>query len=219
LRALTRDGHPVAHDLELWKLETLEARLQRVADQAQNLAQRLGKLPMRVYIEHNNIRINAERWAPLWTSFVHAIRNAIDHGLESAAERASLGKPPGTLWLRAFFSGTRFAIELSDDGRGIAWHKVRDKARVAGLPAETHEELLAALLSDGLSTRDAISDLSGRGVGMSALAAACAAMEGHISVDSISGRGTTWRFEFPSHVAKVPRERHASFIPLAHPAG
>jgi HPt (histidine-containing phosphotransfer) domain-containing protein len=218
LRTLEREGHPVALDLALWRLEALETRFQRIADQAQSLAQRLGKAPVRVYIEHSNIRIHAERSAPLWASFVHAIRNAVDHGLESPAERTALGKGPGTLRLRAFFNGARFAIELSDDGRGINWDKVRDKARAAGLPSETHEELLAALLTDGVTTRDAVSDVSGRGVGMGALTAACAAMDGQVSVESIAGRGTTWRFEFPSHVAKAPRERRASMIPSAHPA-
>jgi two-component system chemotaxis sensor kinase CheA len=218
LRALVREGHPVAHDLELWKLETLESRFQRIGEQAQALAERLGKGPVRIVSEHGGIRVSSELWAPLWAAFVHAVRNAIDHGLEPSDERQAMHKGVATLRLSAGFVGASFVLEFSDDGRGVAWDKVRQKARAAGLPADSHEQLVAALFSDGLSTKDAADELSGRGVGMAALADACAAMDATIDIESSSGVGTTFRFTFPTHVAKLPRERRPSMLPSVFPA-
>jgi two-component system chemotaxis sensor kinase CheA len=169
-------------------------------------------------LDHGGFRISADLWAPLWASFVHAIRNALDHGLETPDERAALGKGIGTLSLRAYFSGASFVVDLGDDGRGIAWDKVRAKALAAGLPASTHADLLAALLCDGVSTKDVADELSGRGVGMAALADACTAMKGTIAIESSNGVGTTWRFEFPSDVARLPREPRSSLLPTTPPA-
>src|SRR5262249_6637511 len=128
LKVLTRDGHPIAHDLELWKLEPLKARFARIADQAKRLADRLGKAPIKVNIEHGGVRVNSDVWAPFWAAFVHAVRNAVDHGLESPEEREKLAKGPGTLTLKAYFLGGWFNFEFSDDGRGINWDKIRTKA-------------------------------------------------------------------------------------------
>jgi two-component system, chemotaxis family, sensor kinase CheA len=218
LRALVREGHPVAHDLELWKLESLESRFQRIGEQAEKLAERLGKGPVRVVSEPNGIRINGDEWAPLWAAFVHAVRNAVDHGLETREERAGSGKGTATISLRAYFSGASLVFECGDDGRGIAWHKIREKAKDAGLPHETHEDLIGALFSDGISTKDVADENSGRGVGMPALKDACLAMDATIDVESAAGRGTTFRFTFPGHFAKLPRERKLSVTASMFPA-
>jgi two-component system, chemotaxis family, sensor kinase CheA len=218
LRALVREGHPVAHDLELWKLESLESRFQRIGEQAQALADRLGKGPVKVVSAHNGIRINGDMWAPLWAAFVHAVRNAVDHGLETSDERAATDKGTATISLRAYFSGASLVFEFGDDGRGVAWERVRDKARSVGLPHETHEDLVAALFSDGISTKEQADENSGRGVGMSALKDACVAMGASIDIHSTPGRGTTFRFEFPAHLAKLPRERRPSLTPSMMPA-
>src|SRR5262249_4853901 len=143
VRALRRDGHPMAHDLELWKLEPLKARFQRVAEQARGLAERLGKTPLAVNMEHGGLRTHPETWAPFWAAFVHALRNAVDHGLEPAAERAEAGKGPGTLTLRSYFRGGSVILELVDDGRGIAWDHVRERARAAGIACATQADLEA----------------------------------------------------------------------------
>ena len=129
LAALRRDGHPVAHDVELWGLESLRVRFQRIGDQARALAERIGKGPVRVHTEHGGVHVDAETWSPFWAAFVHVVRNAIDHGFEDAAERAALGKGIATLTLRSYLRAGTLVIELADDGRGIAWDQLRDKAR------------------------------------------------------------------------------------------
>jgi predicted ATPase/HPt (histidine-containing phosphotransfer) domain-containing protein len=215
LRALLREGSVVAEDLQLWQLEPLEARFERIAEQTRELADRLGKGPVQVRVQPGGVRVPPEQWAPFWSAFVHAVRNAIDHGIEPAWEREELGKGIATITLRASHTGSAFVIELSDDGRGIAWEKVRAKADERGLPSATHEDLVAALFSDGISTKDAADELSGRGVGMGALKDACSAMKGKVSVESREGGGTTWRFSFPSSVAKQSRDRKTSLRPAA----
>jgi HPt (histidine-containing phosphotransfer) domain-containing protein/two-component sensor histidine kinase len=215
LRVLRRDTHPLLHDLELWTLEPLKVRLQRIGEQAKAIAERLGKGPLQIRIEHAGIRLDAAQWARFWSSFVHAVRNAIDHGIETPEERAAQGKGRATLRLSAHLAGDELVLECADDGRGVNWEKIREKARSAGLPAETTEDLTQALFSDGISTRDQVSDMSGRGVGMAALAEACTAMSGKITVLSERGAGTTFRFTFPSMQAHVLRELWVSIPPAA----
>ena len=88
-------------------------------------------------------------------------------------------------------------IVVTDDGRGIDWSAIAAKAEAMGLPSGTHEDLVAALFVDGLTSRTEVTDLSGRGVGLGALRHACRALGGSITVESEKGRGTTFRCEIP----------------------
>ena len=210
LGVLRRDGHPIVHEMELWGLESLKARFQRIGDQARGLAERLGKAPIHVHIEHGGVYVHGDTWAPFWAAFVHVVRNAIDHGLEDPEERTQLGKGIGALALRGYLRGGALVIELADDGRGIAWDALRDKAAAAGLPTQTRKDLVAALFHGGISTRTEVSEVSGRGVGLSALAEVCRTMGCEIAVDSLPGQGTTMRFEVAGALAKVRRERQVT---------
>ena len=201
----------------MWALEPLELRFQRIGEHAERLVQRMGKGALSVRNEHGGFRIAGEAWAGFWTAFSHAVRNAVDHGIESPDERLDAGKGAPTLTLRAHVSGGRFVFEFSDDGRGVAWDKIRAKALLAGLPADTREDLVAALFVGGISSKDTADELSGRGIGMAALRQATLALGGAISVESTPGQGTTWRFEFPAELARVPRERRPSVRPSVAP--
>jgi chemotaxis protein histidine kinase CheA len=132
---------------------------------------------------------------------IHLIRNAVDHGLEAPAERASLGKPlRPTVRLAARTEASSLIIEVEDDGRGIDWDAIRRAAKTRQLPAESQSDLLAALLTDGISARDRVSTTSGRGVGMSALHGCVRRFGGEISVVSRRNQGTCWRLSFPLSV-------------------
>jgi two-component system chemotaxis sensor kinase CheA len=96
-------------------------------------------------------------------------------------------------------------VEVTDNGHGIAWERVRGKALEQGLPHATNEDLVKALFTDGLSTREEVSDTSGRGVGMGSVRAACEALNGQIEVISQPGEGTTFRFRFPQAFATPSR--------------
>jgi two-component system, chemotaxis family, sensor kinase CheA len=182
-----------------WTLEPTEVRLQRVAEQISSLAKRLGKGHVDVRLEPNQVRLAQQRMGAFWSAFSHVVRNTVDHGLETPAERESAGKSgAGQVHLRTTQSDAGAVLEISDDGRGIDWEAVR--AARAQLPAQTRTDLVAALFSDGLSTRREVTSESGRGVGLAAMRQACLALGGEVTVESERGQGTTLRFRLPPSV-------------------
>jgi len=88
-------------------------------------------------------------------------------------------------------------IEIRDDGRGVDWERIRARASSLGLPAENQNQLIEALFTDGVSTKDAITEDSGRGVGLAALRAAAPTEGGRVTIASRPQRGASLRFEFP----------------------
>jgi two-component system chemotaxis sensor kinase CheA len=193
------DKHEALRDrVRAFKLEPSSRRLLRAAEQAQAMVKRLGKPTLYIALEDNGVRLDPERWAGFWGAFVHVLRNAVDHGIEPADERVKLGKSPeGSLELRTQLSNDTFTISLSDDGRGIDWSTVADKAQARGMPHQTQTDLVEALFADGLSTRAEVTEYSGRGIGMGVLREACRSRGGSIHVESQPGKGTTVEFRFP----------------------
>jgi two-component sensor histidine kinase len=194
-----RENKPTADVLQTvtwWRLEPVARRFERVAEQANRLARRMGK-PIQLEIDDQGIRLDPQRWAPFWSTFVHAVHNAIDHGVEDPAERRRSGKPEAAaISLRAMVENAALAIEIRDDGRGIDWDRVRARAQARGLKVETRDELVAALFAGGVSTKDDVADV-GRGAGLAALRAAAQAEGGQVTIASRPQRGTCLRFEFP----------------------
>ncbi len=183
--------------------EPAARRLGRFADTIRAISNRLGKGGLVVRVEPNGVRFDRERFAPLWATFVHVLRNAVDHGIEgSADERLRRGKPAnGEITLIAQESAGGTIVDVRDDGVGIDWERVAARAESMNLPASTREELIAAIFADGLTTRDAVSELSGRGVGLSALRQAVQALGGSVEVESEPGYGTTVRCRIPLRAA------------------
>lgn len=200
------------------RLERGVVRGRRVASQAKDLARRLGKGGLEVEVNAGrDVRFEAERWAPFWSSFIHVLRNALDHGVELPEQRLAAGKPAqGRLRLSMVNDGEHLMIELGDDGRGVNWARVREKAMERGLPHASDQDLMSALFSDGLSTAETVSDVSGRGVGLSAVRDATRQLNGSIQVLSKANVGTTIRFRFP--VAEATRPNHHSRYPGARPS-
>ncbi|HEY6876559.1 MAG TPA: ATP-binding protein [Polyangiales bacterium] len=197
----------IARLVGLWRMERVLPRLARFGEQARALAERLGKGTLAVEVSVEVTRLPRGGFAAFWGALVHAIRNAIDHGIESSDERARSGKTtPPTLALRTRILHDELAIEVADDGRGIDWQRIAVKAKERGLPAENEKDLVQALFSDGVSTAESITDVSGRGVGMAALRDACAAMAGRIVVQSALGEGTCMSFRFPLQVMRDATE-------------
>jgi two-component system chemotaxis sensor kinase CheA len=139
---------------------------------------------------------------------VHVVRNAIDHGFESREERLAAGKSPiGSLELLTRVEGPEtqpsLVVEIRDDGAGIDFGAVRRKAIERGIPLEDNERGLKELMfADGFSTRDDVTDTSGRGVGLSALKASCIAAGGAFEIESQRGKGTSFIFRFTSSVVR-----------------
>lgn len=139
---------------------------------------------------------------------MHIIRNAVDHGIESPEERIAAGKPEkGTIALWAAQKGNHVVVEISDDGRGIDAIRVRHKAIERGLiSAETElkrEDIYNLLFLPGFSTRDEVTELSGRGVGMDVVKNNIAALSGVIEIDSEFGRGTLMTITLPITLAII----------------
>lgn len=191
------DPPAAARRLRWLGMESVDGRLASLAPHLERTAAQLGKPSPEVAIDASDVRVPANRMRPFWTALAHVVRNAIDHGIESPDERTAAGKPSrGRIELRARASADVLSIELADDGRGIDWMRVGERARAAGLPAETPGDLERALFADGLSTAARVTDVSGRGVGLAAVRAAVEQLGGDIHLTSSVGQGTRWMFAF-----------------------
>jgi two-component system chemotaxis sensor kinase CheA len=203
LRAVDTPKH-VVQTLERWHHEPVGARLERIGDQAKQLAKRLGKGDIEVSIRGEDVRLPRERLAGFWASLAHVVRNAMDHGLEAPDQRAAVGKSPhGHFEVAVEESADAVRVMLSDDGAGIDWDKLKAKARQAGLPDVGHDALVDVLFTDGVSSRDDVSAVSGRGVGMGAVRGAAERLGARIDVTSANGEGTTFTFSLPKRALRA----------------
>jgi two-component system chemotaxis sensor kinase CheA len=144
----------------------------------------------------------------LFEPLVHLVRNAVDHGIESPAERLAAAKPEtATVSIEASRVGDRFLVQVIDDGRGIDPAVVRRKASERRLmpPEElaalTDEQIVELVFAAGFSTSAEISDISGRGIGMDVVRTAVEQIGGRVSLDSKAGVGTTVRIDLPTTIA------------------
>ena len=198
---MIRTGAPTTRVLDRlasWWLEPAEVPMQRLGRYAAALSNRLGKAPVEVDVRSNGVRLAPKAWAGFWTDLVHVVRNAVDHGLETPDERAEVGKPAvAHIRMSSFIhSGNRLVIEIADDGRGVDWEGVRRKAVGLGIPSATEEDLVRAIFTTGVSTRDEVTTMSGRGVGLSAVRQQVEDLGGTTALESELGRGTCFRFTF-----------------------
>jgi two-component system chemotaxis sensor kinase CheA len=139
---------------------------------------------------------------------MHLVRNAIDHGVEFPDGRKAKGKKEaGTITLRAYQKGNHVMIELSDDGAGIDIEKVREKARGIGLLEEGADldkaQIMDLIFAPGFSTKDVISEVSGRGVGMDVVREKLSALGGFVEVETKQDIGTTFILTLPITLAII----------------
>jgi two-component system chemotaxis sensor kinase CheA len=135
----------------------------------------------------------------------HLIRNSIDHGIEMPAARSAAGKHPvGNLTLSAMHRGGHIVIEVSDDGGGLQRERILAKAREQGLPVQegmSDAEVWQLIFAPGFSTAQAVTDVSGRGVGMDVVKRNIGALGGQVEIHSQTGRGTTIAISLPLTLA------------------
>jgi two-component system chemotaxis sensor kinase CheA len=202
----------IDHLVRSWALERTRPRLERFAEQAKSLADKLGKPDVVVEIADHGVRLDPNKFRTFWTAFSHVVRNAVDHGIEPPGERTAHGKSEaGTIELITRFDAGNVVIEMSDDGRGIDWETIRARARAAAKPHSTRDDLIAALFSDGITSRSEVTETSGRGVGLAVLREVCTRLGGAIEVESEIGRGSRFRFRFSLErqermTSKIPRD-------------
>jgi two-component system chemotaxis sensor kinase CheA len=138
----------------------------------------------------------------------HLVRNSMDHGIEPAELRMARGKPAkGTLMLNAYHDAGSIVIEVSDDGGGLNKEKILAKAIERGLVSEgamlTDKEIYNLIFEAGFSTADAVSNLSGRGVGMDVVRRNIQDLRGTVDLDSVEGQGSTVRIRLPLTLAII----------------
>jgi two-component system, chemotaxis family, sensor histidine kinase and response regulator PixL len=154
-------------------------------------------------IEGGNTLIERSILEALSEPLMHLLRNAFDHGLEDPQTRQQNGKPEqATIEIKASHRSNRSIITISDDGRGISLEKIRDRALSMGLDASllsqaTDEELLSLIFEPGFTTKDEVTALSGRGVGMDVVRNNLKQVRGDIKVDTRPGVGTTFTLSVP----------------------
>ena len=175
-----------------------------------DLSQSLGRR-VRLQVEGQDTELDKSLLEAIKDPLTHAVRNSLDHGIESPEVRQAAGKDPeGTLKLRASHEGSHVIIEISDDGAGIAVEKVRQKAIERGLitadrAAQLGErELLQLIFLPGFSTAAQVTNVSGRGVGMDVVRTNVEKIGGKVEIDSRAGKGTTLRLRIPLTLAIIP---------------
>src|SRR3989475_373929 len=193
-----------------------------------DLARQLGK-QVAFRVEGKEIELDRTILDELGDPLVHLLRNAVDHGIEPPAERRRRGKnPEAEIVLAAVRERSSVAISVTDDGRGIDRARILERARRDGLvdphaEALTDDQLLRVLARPGFSTADAVTNVSGRGVGIDVAVTRLRALGGSIDIRSEPGKGTTFVLRLPvtlaivrALIASVGRERYA--LPLTYVA-
>jgi two-component system chemotaxis sensor kinase CheA len=204
LQRVSREIRDTTLDLRMVPVDELFSRFPRVV---RDLADRSGKeIELRIIGQETRLdRTIVER---LSDPMVHLIRNAVDHALESPQERVEKGKPRGgRITLSAGHEGDRVAVRVEDDGRGLDRDKIVRKGIALGMispgTAPDDPRVVSLIFEPGFSTRDTISELSGRGVGLDVVRDAVRALRGTVTVESTPGKGTAFIFRLPLTLALI----------------
>lgn len=177
---------------------TAFARLPRVV---RDLSQRLGK-KVQLELKGGDTELDKTLTEKLGDPLLHLVRNSLDHGIETPAERAAAGKPEtATLNASAIARGGSVFIEVRDDGRGLDRERIRARAIARGLIAPSDvlsdEQIYKLICSAGFSTKEEVSDLSGRGVGLDVVQRNIEELGGGLSIESEPGHGACFRMRLP----------------------
>jgi two-component system chemotaxis sensor kinase CheA len=166
---------------------------------------------VRLQVEGQETELDKSLLEAIKDPLTHAVRNSLDHGIEPPDVRVAAGKDPeGTLKLRAAQEGSHVIIEVYDDGAGISVEKIRKKAVERGLitaqraSRQSDRELLQLIFVPGFSTAAAVTNVSGRGVGMDVVRTNVEKIGGKVEIDSRAGKGTTLRMRIPLTLAIIP---------------
>lgn len=140
----------------------------------------------------------------------HIVRNAADHGIETAAERSAAGKPArGTICLNAYHEGDQVVIEVSDDGRGMDAKKILQKAIQQKLVSSdeaarlTESDIFQLVFAPGLTTAEEVTEISGRGVGLDVVKSSLDSLKGTVEIETETGKSTTFRLLVPLTLASI----------------
>ncbi|HET9581179.1 MAG TPA: chemotaxis protein CheA [Usitatibacter sp.] len=197
----TRELQQAVMSIRMMPMEFVFSRFPRLV---YDVSAQLGK-KVQLRTSGHETELDKELIELLIDPLTHVVRNAIDHGIESPAERLARGKPEsGTVGMRATHRGGSVIIEVSDDGRGIDRERIIAKARELGIHADESmgdEEVFEILFEAGFSTAKEVTNLSGRGVGMDVVRRNINALGGSVSISSAKGEGTVITIQLPLTLA------------------
>jgi chemosensory pili system protein ChpA (sensor histidine kinase/response regulator) len=199
---LSRDVQQQLFSIRTVPFGSLSERLYRI------LRQTAKELDKRANLEIRGTQVELDRSVleKLVGPLEHLLRNALGHGIEGRAERIKAGKAEtGEITLNVRQQGNEIAIDLADDGAGIDYGRIRDRARATGLIASDAEpsesQLTACIFEPGFSTASEVTQISGRGVGMDVVRTGIAALGGRVEVATARGKGTTFTLYLPLTLA------------------
>lgn len=198
-----------------WLLEPIELQFLHYQDLVQELARNQIKSVEPLRIQGGDLRIYPEYYQDLTASLVHLFKNAIDHGLESPDEREQQGKAAaGRISLSCqALGGQRLQLIIQDDGRGIDPNLIRQKLRRLNKNTnenEGDEQVIDHIFDDDFSTREEVTEVSGRGVGLAAVREAVRELGGEISVSSQVGVGTRFTLDLPLVTEPIRQSRKSA---------
>lgn len=204
LGKLSVELQEISMSLRMVPLKTTFQKMQRIV---RDTSQALGK-SIQLHLEGEETEVEKTVLERIGDPLVHLVRNACDHGIDSATERAEAGKPAqGRITLRAYHLGDNIILEVDDDGRGIDPRKIETKALERGILRPEHglsdQQLVQLIFHPGFSTKSEVSDISGRGVGLDVVKTNIEELQGSVEVSTQAGRGSRFRVQLPLTLAIV----------------
>ncbi|MBD9514824.1 chemotaxis protein CheA [Pseudomonas sp. PDM22] len=197
----TRDLQESVMSIRMLPISFIFSRFPRLVH---DTSARLGK-QVELILQGEHTELDKSVIEKLSDPLTHIVRNSIDHGIETPAERLAAGKPAqGSVKLAASHQGGSVVVEISDDGRGLSRERILAKAREKGLAVHdgmTDADVWQLIFMPGFSTAEAVTELSGRGVGMDVVRRNIQAMGGRIDIDSAPGMGTRMSIRLPLTLA------------------
>jgi len=205
LQKITKEIQDKVMEIRMVPLATTFQRMHRVV---RDMSKKLGK-NVQLQLLGEETEVDKNIIEHISDPLMHLVRNAVDHGLETTQERMEAGKPEtGTLTLEALNVGGEVMIIVRDDGRGLNKQKILEKARANHLLHKsegdmTDKEIFNLIFLPGFSTKENITEYSGRGVGMDVVMQNIAAVGGTIFVNSEPGKGSTFTIKIPLTLAII----------------
>jgi len=189
------------------RMVPLKATFSKMARLARDVSRKLGK-NVNFLTDGEDTEIDRNLVDIVNDPLVHMVRNAVDHGIETPAERRAAGKPEqGTVKLSAYHSAGAVVVEISDDGKGLDREVLVAKARERGLIAEgvelSEREVYNLIMEPGFSTAQVVTDVSGRGVGMDVVKKNIERLRGAIEIRSEQGAGSVFKMSLPLTLAII----------------
>lgn len=206
LGSVTTNLHESVMKVRMVPIESVVNKFPRMI---RDLSKKLNK-KMELYMSGEETELDRTVVDEIGDPLMHLLRNAADHGLETAEIRAQRGKPAvGSIWLDAYQDGNNVVIEVRDDGNGIDTNAVMNKAIERGIitreqgESMTEKEIADLLFLPSFSTAKTVSDVSGRGVGLDVVKSKIESLSGEVEVKSKLGEGSTWIIRLPLTLAII----------------